>query len=83
MKADASAGPKSGPDYSQKFLQEIKEQEEDMKIKLPFIMVCVNNCNTNCLEFNRTANRKRLSVTSLEKLRCFGDGDILRMKKYG
>jgi len=85
MKSDVSAGPRSGPgpDMSEQFLRETRQQEEDMKIKLPFILVCVNNCNTNCLEFISQEERRKLSINSLEKLRCFGDGDILRMKKFG
>jgi hypothetical protein len=64
-------------------LRDTRQQEDEMKIKLPFILVCVNNCNTNCLEFISEEERRKLSITSLEKLRCFGDGDILRMKKFG
>jgi hypothetical protein len=85
MKANASAGPQSGPglDASQLFLSETRQQEEEMKIKLPFVLVCVNNCYPNRLEFDSQQERRKLSITSLEKLRCFGDGDILRMKKFG
>lgn len=54
--------------------------ENSKKIRLPFIMACVRDSESNMIFFD--SHPKYLKMTSLEKMRCFGDGDVLRLMKF-
>ena len=55
--------------------------EYQKKIRLPFIVVCVSDNPLNTIYCD--SHPKYLKISSLEKMRCFGDGNVLDLMKFG
>jgi hypothetical protein len=61
----------------------VEEAEaEEKRIQLPFMMACVNATATNEIQFE-SKPPKFLTMTSYEKIRYYGDGDVLRLMNLG